>query len=429
MKRVSQLTTALLLAGLPQVTFATSVPTEMNLSSVKAVNGAVIDTRPSAFYNGWPQTLNGNGGHEPTALNLSASWLALMSDEQLSTWAKQHQLSKTGLMALYGSDAQAVKTRLEKLGFTQIAMLTDALQDPSRLQKLAHFEQLVYPQWIHDLQNKKPVTAAPAGEWKVIEAGWGAPKKYLLSHIPGAGYINTEEVESEPLWNKVSDDKLKTMLAKHGIRHDTTVILYGRDVYAAARVAAIMLYAGVKDVRLLDGGWTTWSAADLPVERGLPSQPTPAPDFGAPIPGQPQLMLDMEQARALLHRKDASLVSIRSWPEFIGTTSGYSYIKPKGEIAGARWGHAGSDSTHMEDFHNPDGTMRAGDDIAAMWKNWNISPDQQVAFYCGTGWRASETLMYARAMGWKNVGLYDGGWYEWSADPKNPVVSGERKPN
>lgn len=47
------------------------------------------------------------------------------------------------------------------------------------------------------------------------------------------------------------------MLAKHGIRHDTTVILYGRDVYAAARVAQIMLYAGVKDVRLLDGGWRT----------------------------------------------------------------------------------------------------------------------------------------------------------------------------
>ncbi len=53
------------------------------------------------------------------------------------------------------------------------------------------------------------------------------------------------------------------------------------------------------------------------------------PDFGVKIPAQPQLMLDMEQARGLLHRRDASLVSIRSWPEFIGTTSGYSYIKPK----------------------------------------------------------------------------------------------------
>ncbi len=91
----------------------------------------------------------------------------------------------------------------------------------------------------------------------MFEAARGAPKLYLLSHIPGAGYIDTNEVESEPLWNKVSDAQLKAMLAKHGIRHDTTVILYGRDVYAAARVAQIMLYAGVKDVRLLDGGWQT----------------------------------------------------------------------------------------------------------------------------------------------------------------------------
>ena len=36
------------------------------------------------------------------------------------------------------------------------------------------------------------------------------------------------------------------------------------------------------------------------------------PDFGVKIPAQPQLMLDMEQARGLLHRRDASLVSIRS---------------------------------------------------------------------------------------------------------------------
>ncbi|STQ12549.1 rhodanese domain-containing protein [Enterobacter cloacae] len=40
--------------------------------------------------------------------------------------------------------------------------------------------------------------------------------------------------------------------------------------------------------------------------------------------------------------------------------------------------------------------MRSADDIAAMWKSWNILPEQHVAFYCGTGWRASEGFMYAR---------------------------------
>ncbi|MGK7245572.1 rhodanese-like domain-containing protein [Buttiauxella agrestis] len=430
MKRVSQLTAALMLSGLAQMATAADMPSQMTLSTLQAQHGVVIDTRLSAFYNGWPQTISSVGGHEPAALNLSASWLDMMNDEQLQLWAKQHAIKPDSLIALYGNDdeTKAVKTRLSKLGYQHVALLSDALQQPARLQKMAHFEQLVYPQWLHNLMQNKAVVAKPAGEVKIIEAAWGAPKQYLLSHIPGADYIDTNDIESEPLWNKVSDDKLKALIAKHGIRHDTTVIMYGRDVYAAARVAQILLYAGVKDVRLLDGGWQSWSDAKLPVERGLPNDVKPAPDFGATIPGQPQLMLDTEQARGLLGRKDASLVSIRSWPEFIGITSGYSYIKPKGEIAGARWGHAGSDSTHMEDFHNPDGTMRSADDIAAMWKSWNITPDQHVAFYCGTGWRASETFMYARAMGWQNVGVYDGGWYEWSSNPKNPVATGERKP-
>ncbi|MCJ8704506.1 thiosulfate sulfurtransferase YnjE, partial [Escherichia coli] len=217
-----------------------------------------------------------------------------MSTEQLNAWIKQHNLKADAPVALYGNDkdVDAVKTRLQKAGFTHISILSDALSEPSRLQKLPHFEQLVYPQWLHDLQQGKEVTAKPAGDWKVIEAAWGAPKLYLISHIPGADYIDTNEVESEPLWNKVSDEQLKAMLAKHGIRHDTTVILYGRDVYAGARVAQIMLYAGVKDVRLLDGGWQTWSDAGLPVERGTPPKVKAEPDFGVKIPAQPQLMLD-----------------------------------------------------------------------------------------------------------------------------------------
>lgn len=433
MKRVSQLTALALLIGLTSSvsSFAADMASSLTFHELQQKNGIAIDTRLSAFYNGWPEQMAGTEGHEPQALNLSASWLSSMNDEQLTAWLKQHQLKAGTPVALYGhdQDIQAVAARLKSAGISQVTQLSDALQQPQRLQKLPHFEQLVYPQWLHSLQQGKAVTAAPKGDWKVIEAAWGAPKLYLISHIPGADYIDTNEVESEPLWNKVSDAQLKAMLAKHGIRHDTTVILYGRDVYAAARVAQIMLYAGVKDVRLLDGGWKSWSDSGLPVERGTAAPVKPEPDFGAPIPGQPQLMVDMQQARGMVHRQDASLVSIRSWPEFIGTTSGYSYIKPKGEIAGARWGHAGSDATHMEDFQNPDGTMRSANDITAMWKAWNIREDQRVAFYCGTGWRASETFMYARAMGWPNIAVYDGGWYEWSADPKNPVSQGERGPD
>ncbi len=45
------------------------------------------------------------------------------------------------------------------------------------------------------------------------------------------------------------------------------------------------------------------SDAGLPVERGTPPKVKAEPDFGVKIPAQPQLMLDMEQARGLLHRR------------------------------------------------------------------------------------------------------------------------------
>ncbi len=72
------------------------------------------------------------------------------------------------------------KRDCKRTGFTHISILSDALSEPSRLQKLPHFEQLVYPQWLHDLAKAKEVTAKPAGDWKVIEAAW-ALQNFTLS--------------------------------------------------------------------------------------------------------------------------------------------------------------------------------------------------------------------------------------------------------
>ena len=203
MKRVSHLSTLAMILGLATFSsVAADMAQSLTLAQLQQQQGTVIDTRASAFYNGWPQTLSGPSGHEPAALNLSASWLNAMNDEQLAGWAKQHNLTPASMIALYGSDAdnQAVNARLKKAGYSTVSTLGDALQTPARLQRLPHFEQLVYPQWIHQLQQGKKVAAAPTGDFKIIEAAWGAPKFYLLNHIPGADYIDTNEVESEPLW-------------------------------------------------------------------------------------------------------------------------------------------------------------------------------------------------------------------------------------
>ena len=127
-----------------------------------------------------------------------------------------------------------------------------------------------------------------------------------------------------------------------------------------------------------------------------PRFPTSVASFGAEIPERPELIVDIDDAKRILADQDgAALVSVRAWREQIGEISGYNYIEPAGRIAGDVWGNCGSDAYHMQHYRNLDNTMRAYPEIAANWAENEITRDKWVAFYCGTGWRASETWFYA----------------------------------
>jgi len=219
------------------------------------------------------------------------------------------------------------------------------------------------------------------------------------------------------------------------------VIVYGRDTeghadekwpgrragqIAATRAALVLRYCGVDDVRLLDGGYDAWVRAGNELETVRRTAAAVA-SFGAPIPQRPEIIVDIGEAKQILADPEhAALVSVRTWAEHIGKRSGYNYIRPAGRIAGDVWGNCGTDAYHMQHYRNVDNTMRAYPEIAENWRDAGITPDKWVAFYCGTGWRASETWFYAYVMGWSRIAVYDGGWYEWSKDPiGNEIESGE----
>jgi 3-mercaptopyruvate sulfurtransferase SseA len=135
--------------------------------------------------------------------------------------------------------------------------------------------------------------------------------------------------------------------------------------------------------------------------------------------------VDLPEARRILASPDANLVSVRSWPEYIGEVSGYNYIERAGRIPGSVFGNCGSDAYHMENYRNPDHTTREFGEIATTWMETGITPDRHNAFYCGTGWRGSEAFFNAWLLGWPRVSVFDGGWFEWSSDESNPVETGE----
>jgi 3-mercaptopyruvate sulfurtransferase SseA len=294
---------------------------------------------------------------------------------------------------------------------------------------LVRWRQLVVPHWVALLQANGSVEAAPAGAWRLVEVGSDGGTAYAQGHVPGALYLDTHWLEAPPLWNRVDDEALLSVLQGLGITHDTTVILFGRTATAVGRAAQLMLSAGVRDVRLLDGGLAAWQSAGLPWVQGSGELPhprqaaSPPNGFGRHCPGQPAWLLNLEQAHRHLQTEGAALVSVRSWAEYSGFTSGYSYISAKGDIPGALWGHAGRndalynglvDVDDMGAFLTPDGRMRRAADIATMWRAEGIHPDLHLAFYCGTGWRASLAFFFAWLMGWERIAVFDGGWLEWS---------------
>jgi molybdopterin synthase sulfurtransferase len=305
------------------------------------------------------------------------------------------------------------------LNLENVAVPPKPMPQPQRQsQPPARWQQLMAPAWLADLLAGRPVRAAPAGSWRLFEIGAGAADAFLGAHIPGAAFLCTAQLKRAPLWNKVSDRALLEVLLANGIGHDSSVLLYGRNPLAAARVAHLMLYAGVKDVRLLDGGFGAWRAAGLPQASGPPRRHRAINDFGAAFPGRPDYMIGIGQARSLISKPDGALVSIRSRAEFVGATSGYPYIEARGDIPGARWGRAGRDGdvNCMSAFQHPDGTMKPAAEICAFWQAEGIHAGQDLAFYCGTGWRASLAFFYAWLMNWERISVYDGGWYEWSCD-------------
>ncbi|WP_428444495.1 rhodanese-like domain-containing protein [Photobacterium profundum] len=392
----------------------------------------IIDCRSSNHYNGWPENGATQGGHIPGAINIDASWINDLSPESLQALLSEKQIDASKPTYLYCNEtgSQLLSSALKTQGIKNVSIIEEPLQNyTGELEALPKFQYLVSPQWVKDIVESKQPQFAPKKGYKLVEVAWGPPSKYLASHIPTALYLNTNRLESEPWWNRVSDDKLTEVIRDLGIRYDTTVILYGRDNTAAARAASMMMYAGVDDVRLLNGGWTSWVNAGFTTEPLLNTNKDKV-DFGKAIPANPELIIDIPEAKAMLTKPEdeQSLVSIRTWDEYIGVTSGYRYIKPKGRIEGSKWGHAGSDANHLEDFRNPDLTMKSATDITRLWQKWNITPAQDVSFYCGTGWRASSTFFYAYVMGWENISVFDGGWYEWSGDKSNPTNTGDIQP-
>ena len=340
-------------------------------------------------------------------------------------------------------------------------------------------DKLVDADWLKEMMDNNN----GGSPYVLIETGWGpAGDAYTNGHIPEAIWVNTDEIEYDcfnprndwPVdagdppcwdrstteaedaakglgpddalprgwWNIYPDEYLLPAIAYMGIDVDTTVVVYGDDPTAPARLLWTLMYAGVKDVRFLDGGKTAWSAAGYDLET-VANVRNPVDEFDPDNPGRttaihPEYKTDIPFVRDVVNGVEtgAKIVDNRTWDEYIGATAPYSYIPTSGRIPGAVWGKAGTGTNGMEDYLNADGTM-APEKIYPYWNSQGLTTDKHLSFYCGTAWRSSLAWFYAYMIGYPDIANFDSSWFEWSmgqgsayngdSPVLNPIV--DQRPN
>ena len=404
----------------------------------------VVDVRPIFAYNGWQYGAEERTGHIEGARSLPFKWTRYIEWMEI---IEKKNITPAQTVVIYGRDEDKIRKtarQFSKAGFEDLQLYFEFENEWSKdpelpVNRLSRYEQLVHPGWVEELIDGGTPPHCNGEDFVICHAYYRDKTAYDEGHIPGAIPLDTNQLEDPETWNRRLPEEIETTLLGKGISADTTVVLYGRfsnpsyeqefpgssaGQLAALRCAFLMLYAGVKDVKILNGGLQSWLDAGLQ-ETDKEYEPGASSEFGADIPGRPELVVDTEQAQKILSSPEKNLVSVRSREEFLGKRSGYHYIDKKGRIPGAVFGNCGSDAYHMENYRNLDHTTREFQEIESFWREAGITPDKHNSFYCGTGWRASEAFFNAWLMGWSDISVYDGGWYEWSRDDTNPIEKGK----
>lgn len=427
-----------------------NVVKDMKIISAKDVdlsNVQLIDTRDESQYIGWKNE-NGVSGHIKGAMDFPADWLDYEKKaENINIELERRNISKDKKTVLYdnGSMTKEDFDKYANLGFKDVCVLKGGINEYAKnneknLDKLPGYQIYVSPQWVQDLTDGKNPEGYNGENYKIVEIYLPFEKEdYDKGHIKGAIKIDAEvlneivgprevpEYENIPIeeqreiWGLPKDKDIQNILEENGIDKHTMVVLYASEktTTAANRAAFILEYAGVKNVKLLNGGKALWNLEKRPLstEAVTPEKV----DFKAQVPQKPEIQFDYKKENELIKDENAVIASVRSWDEYLGKKSGYTYIAEAGDIKGSRFAYAGSNPYAMEDYRNLDNTLFNYNLIANRWKLWGITPDKTVSFHCGTGWRASETYYVAKALGWENIGVYVGGWYQWTKYPGSPV--------
>lgn len=244
----------------------------------------------------------------------------------------------------------------------------------------------------------------------VLDVRWtlGGPPGhgvYLTGHLPGAVYVDLDTElarHGDPTDGRhplPSAADLAASIRRWGISDGDRVVVYdGGGNLAAARAWWLLRWAGLPDVRILDGALPAWVAAGGPLDV----------DDVVPTPGTAQVHIDSLATLTVSQAGDwpqhGLLLDARAAERYRGETEP---VDPKaGHIPGAV-------SAPTGDNLAADGRFRSPTELAERFAALGVDATTPVAVYCGSGVTAAHELA-ALAVAGIDATLYPGSWSQWS---------------
>jgi thiosulfate/3-mercaptopyruvate sulfurtransferase len=259
-----------------------------------------------------------------------------------------------------------------------------------------------------------------AGAPALLDVRWklGDPDgalHYAEGHLPGAVYVDLDTelaAHGAPTDGRHPLPSLETLQAtarKWGLKQGQSVVVYDDNGGAsAARAWWLLRWAGVGDVRILDGGLGAWTASGGALERGEGA----VPDGDVSLSGGHLPTLDIDEAAEF--PATGVLLDARAGARYRGET----------EPVDPRAGHIpGAICAPTTDNLDADGHFLSDAALNERFAALGVDPSAPVGVYCGSGVTAAHEIAALAVVG-IDAALYPGSWSAWSNHPDRPAATG-----